>query len=97
VGHRLSETIRRTFIGRLLLTYLNSSAPHYAPAIAFNAFVALFPITVGLVSALVLFGPGGGITRQVDRIILSHIVLFGALFNDMRLKRWEEQDAPLTA
>ena len=71
VGHRLSELIRRTFVGRLLLTYLNSPAPHYAPAIAFNAFVALFPIAVGLVSALVLFGPGGGVTRQVDRIILQ--------------------------
>jgi membrane protein len=71
VGHGLSQAIKRTFVGRLLLTYLNGPAPHYAPAIAFNAFVALFPIAVGLVSALVLFGPGGNVTREVDRVILQ--------------------------
>ena len=71
VGYGLSQAIKRTLVGRLLLTYFNSPAPHYAPAIAFNAFVALFPIAVGLVSALVLFGPGGSTTRQVDRVILQ--------------------------
>jgi membrane protein len=67
----LIDSFKRSFLGRLILTYINSPAPHYAPAIAFNAFVALFPIAVGLVSALVLFGPGGNITRQVDRVILQ--------------------------
>jgi membrane protein len=56
---------------RWLLGYLNSPAPHYAPAIAFNAFVAIFPITLGLVALLVITSPGTLVTREVERIILE--------------------------
>jgi len=56
---------------RWLLGYLNSPAPHYAPAIAFNAFVAIFPITLGLVALLVITSPGRLVTREVERIILE--------------------------
>ncbi|MHB8572592.1 MAG: YihY/virulence factor BrkB family protein [Candidatus Dormibacteria bacterium] len=38
--------------------YVNGPATHYAPAVAFNAFVALFPFILGLVSLLVLVAPG---------------------------------------
>lgn len=56
---------------RWLLGYLNSPAPHYAPAVAFNAFIAIFPITLGLVALLVITSPGKVVTREVERIILE--------------------------
>jgi len=56
---------------RWILGYLNSPAPHYAPAIAFNAFIAIFPITLGLVAPLVITSPGTLVTREVERIILE--------------------------
>jgi membrane protein len=56
---------------RWVLGYLNSPAPHYAPAIAFNAFIAIFPITLGLVALLVITSPGKLVTREVERIILE--------------------------
>jgi membrane protein len=56
---------------RWVLGYLNSPAPHYAPAIAFNAFIAIFPITLGLVALLVLTSPGKLVTREVEHIILE--------------------------
>lgn len=56
---------------RWLAGYLNSPAPHYAPAIAFNAFVAIFPITLGLVALLLITQPGRLVTREVEQIILG--------------------------
>jgi membrane protein len=56
---------------RWLIGYLNTPAPHYAPAIAFNAFIAIFPITLGLVALLVITSPGTLVTREVERIILE--------------------------
>jgi len=56
---------------RWILGYLNSPAPHYAPAIAFNAFIAIFPITLGLVALLVITSPGKLVTRSVEQIILA--------------------------
>jgi membrane protein len=56
---------------RWVLGYLNSPAPHYAPAIAFNAFIAIFPITLGLVALLVMTSPGKLVTREVEHIILE--------------------------
>ncbi len=56
---------------RWVLGYLNSPAPHYAPAIAFNAFIAIFPITLGLVALLVITSPGRLVTREVEHIILE--------------------------
>lgn len=56
---------------RWLLGYLNSPAPHYAPAIAFNAFIAIFPITLGLVALLLITSPGRLVTREVEHIILQ--------------------------
>ncbi len=56
---------------RWLIGYLNSPAPHYAPAIAFNAFVAIFPITLGLVALLVITQPGRLVTHEVEHIILE--------------------------
>ena len=56
---------------RWLVGYFNSPAPHYAPAIAFNAFIAIFPITLGLVALLVITSPGTVVTRAVEHIILE--------------------------
>jgi len=56
---------------RWVLGYLNSPAPHYAPAIAFNAFIAIFPITLGLVALLAMTSPGKLVTREVEHIILE--------------------------
>lgn len=64
-------TYRGGFVGHWLWTYVNSPAPHYAPAIAFNAFVAMFPVAAGLIALLVMLSPERGITGEVDRVILS--------------------------
>jgi uncharacterized BrkB/YihY/UPF0761 family membrane protein len=56
---------------RLAVKYVNGPAPHYAPAIAFNAFVAIFPIIVGVVSLLLLLFPGQNVPRQVDRLLVE--------------------------
>ena len=56
---------------RRVLGYLSSPAPHYAPAIAFNAFIAIFPIALGLVALLVMSSPGKLVTREVEHIILE--------------------------
>jgi membrane protein len=56
---------------RWIIGYLNSPAPHYAPGIAFNAFVAIFPITLGLVALLLITQPGKLVTREVEHIILE--------------------------
>jgi membrane protein len=56
---------------RWVVGYCNSSAPHYAPAIAFNAFIAIFPITLGLVALLLMMSPGKVVTRQVEHVILE--------------------------
>lgn len=63
---RLSRSPMRWIAG-----YLNSPAPHYAPAIAFNAFVAIFPITLGLVALLLITQPGRLVTREVEHLILE--------------------------
>jgi membrane protein len=65
------ELVRWSLPVRWVLGYLNSPAPHYAPAIAFNAFVAIFPITLGLVALLVITSPGRLVTREVEHIILE--------------------------
>jgi YihY family inner membrane protein len=68
----LVDRLKRHLVGRWLITYfIDSPGPHYAPAIAFNAFVAIFPIALGLVSVLVLVKPNSPIARQVDQIILD--------------------------
>jgi membrane protein len=54
-----------------MVGYFNSPAPHYAPAIAFNAFVAIFPITLGLVALLLITSPGKVVTHSVEHIILE--------------------------
>lgn len=54
-----------------IMGYLNSPAPHYAPAIAFNAFIAIFPITLGLVALLLVTQPGRLVTREVEHLILE--------------------------
>src|SRR5260370_37545991 len=63
--------VRWTHPIRWLVGYFNSPAPHYAPAIAFNAFIAIFPITLGLVALLVIMSPGKVVTRSVEHIILE--------------------------
>ena len=68
----LVDRVKRYFIGRWLVTYfIDSPGPHYAPAIAFNGFVAVFPIALAVVSLIVVLDPSSPIARQVDRIILE--------------------------
>src|ERR1700736_984451 len=66
------DRLKQTLVGRWLITYfIDSPGPHYAPAIAFNAFVAIFPIVLGLISLLVLLSPNNPVARQANRIILE--------------------------
>ncbi|MGI8609370.1 MAG: YihY/virulence factor BrkB family protein [Candidatus Dormibacteria bacterium] len=58
-------------IGRWLWQYITGPAPKFAPAIAFTAFVAIFPITIGLVSVLLLIFPREGLPHAVNRVILQ--------------------------
>src|SRR5260370_19039479 len=66
-----SGLVRWTHPIRWLVGYFNSPAPHYAPAIGFNAFIAIFPITLGLVALVVIMSPGKVVTRSVEHIILE--------------------------
>ena len=49
---RLLDRLRRLFIVRLLLEYANSQASNYASVIAFNAFMTMFPLILGLLAVL---------------------------------------------
>ena len=71
IRHPTHGLVRWSLPFRWILGYLNSPAPHYAPAIAFNAFIAIFPITLGLVALLVITSPGRLVTREVEHIILE--------------------------
>ncbi|HEY8740421.1 MAG TPA: YihY/virulence factor BrkB family protein [Candidatus Dormibacteraeota bacterium] len=64
-------SLRRSFVARWLWRYVNGPAPQFAPALAFTAFVAIFPITVGVVSLLLLITPGPRVPAAVDRLILE--------------------------
>lgn len=64
------DRLKRRLVGRWLITYfIDSPGPHYAPAIAFNAFVAIFPIILGAVSLLLLLNPNSTMAQQVETII----------------------------
>jgi YihY family inner membrane protein len=63
--------LSRSFVGRFVWRYITGPAPQFAPAIAFTAFVTIFPITVGLVSLLLLLFPGQGLPSAVNRVILD--------------------------
>jgi len=67
----MEGTARDGSPSRWIFGYLNGPAPHYAPAIAFNAFIAIFPITLGLVALLVITSPGKLVTREVEHVILG--------------------------
>jgi membrane protein len=68
----LVDRLKAHLVGRWLITYFfDSPGPHYAPAIAFNAFIAIFPMTLGLLSLLFVINPGTDITHRVDAAIIE--------------------------
>jgi membrane protein len=48
----LIERVRRSFVGRLAKAYGESKAGSYAAALAFNGFMTMFPLMLGLLSII---------------------------------------------
>ena len=57
--------------GRVLATYRSNSLDSYGAGLAFNAFVTLFPLTLGLLALLGLVVHDPGIEEDVSRVLLG--------------------------
>src|SRR5579872_2767954 len=66
MGARLAR-LQRLFVVRLLLEYGNSQAGNYASVIAFNAFMTMFPLILGVLSVLGLVLRSRGYAMQVEQ------------------------------
>ncbi|MGB2940272.1 MAG: YihY/virulence factor BrkB family protein [Candidatus Dormiibacterota bacterium] len=68
----LVDRLQQRLVGRWLITYfIESPGPHYAPAIAFTAFVASFPIVLGIESLILLTNPKTGLAGRVGHVFLE--------------------------
>lgn len=48
----LAERLKRTFVVRLAIAYGESQAGNYAAGLAFNAFMSMFPLLVGMLAII---------------------------------------------
>jgi membrane protein len=62
---------RRTFLGRVVEAYVNEGMPNYASGLAFNAFLTMFPIVLGLVALVGLFFRGSWLYFQMQYVLLN--------------------------
>lgn len=60
---RLEARVRRSPAGRFLLDYFESGASQYAAGLAFNVFLTMFPLILGILSLLGLFINGPDVQR----------------------------------
>ena len=65
------ERARRTFLGRVVEAYVNEGMPNYASGLAFNAFLTMFPIVLGLVALVGLFFRGSWLYFQMQYVLLN--------------------------
>ncbi len=65
------QRLRRTFVGRVIEAYVNEGMPNYASGLAFNAFLTLFPIVLGLVALFGVFFNGSWFYDQMQYVLLN--------------------------
>ncbi len=65
------SSFKRSLLGRLLWSYFDSQTPNYAAGLAFNAFLTMFPIILGLVAILGLFLSDPGTKHQVVAVLVG--------------------------
>lgn len=63
----LWQRLQRTFVVRLLLAYTNSKAGNYASVVAFNAFLTMFPLILGVLTVvgLVVAGERAAVAQAI--------------------------------
>lgn len=62
---------RRSLAGRLLSAYFEGQASNYAAGLAFNAFLTMFPIILGLFAILGLFLRDTDFYRSVEHLLVG--------------------------
>ena len=67
----LLARFRATLPGRVAYGYFESQTPNYAAGLAFNAFLTMFPIILGLVAILGLFLRDTAFFTAVERVLVS--------------------------
>lgn len=67
----LLARFRATLAGRVVFGYFESQTPNYAAGLAFNAFLTMFPIILGLVAILGLFLRDTAFFTAVERVLVS--------------------------
>jgi membrane protein len=81
----LMERAQSSFPGRLLRAYGESKAGNYAAGLAFNAFMTMFPLMLGILAIVGLVIRNPGVREQAQSMLLSvfpssaHKELGGAL------------------
>ena len=63
--------LRRTLLGRVVEAYFGEGMPNYASGLAFNAFLTLFPIVLGLAALAGLFFRGSWFYNQTQYVLLN--------------------------
>jgi membrane protein len=63
--------LRRSLVGRVVEAYANEGMPNYAAGLAFNAFLTMFPIVLGLVALFGLFLRGSWFYNQMQYVLLN--------------------------
>jgi len=63
--------LRRTLLGRVVEAYLTEGMSNYASGLAFNAFLTLFPIVLGLAALAGLFFRGSWFYNETEYVLLN--------------------------
>lgn len=67
----LLARLQRLFVVKLLLEYGRSQAGNYASVIAFNAFMTMFPLILGVLSVLGLVLRSRGFATQLEQSVVT--------------------------
>lgn len=67
----LLDRLQKTFPVRLLMAYGNSQASNYASVVAFNAFMTMFPLILGVLAILGLVLRSQGLEMRVEHSIVG--------------------------
>ena len=65
------KRFRRSLLARVVEAYVNEGMPNYASGLAFNAFLTVFPIVLGLVALFGVFFNGSWFYDQMQYVLLN--------------------------
>ncbi|HEX6487858.1 MAG TPA: YihY/virulence factor BrkB family protein [Candidatus Dormibacteraeota bacterium] len=91
----LLSRLQKTFVVRLLMAYGNSQASNYASVVAFNAFVTMFPLILGVLAVLGLVLRSHGLEGHVESSIISFFPDQTTQENVLKALRGVKEDAGL--